>query len=108
MSDVVCFKLINGNEIVGKHVSEKNHKDFIRGEDVIYLDDAVFIGIQKMQDGNAGIAFAPLTGIGDNPQADKAQLPFALYRNTILGQLPLDPDINKMYREATTGIALVR
>lgn len=108
MTQVVCFKLISGNEIVGKFSEEKTHRDFIDGQDAIYLDDAVFIGISRMENGEAGIGLGPVSGIGDNPEEGKAKMPFALYKNAIMGQVPLSPEINKMYREATSGIALIR
>ena len=109
MSEVVCFKLINGAEIVGKINDDKSHVDFIDTfkDNVIYLDDAVFAGVQKMENGMPGLVFAPITGIGANPTEGKAPMPFALYRSAILGQIPLDPEINKMYRESTSGIVLL-
>lgn len=108
MSDVVCFRLINGSEIVGKRVEEKNHLSFVAGEDVIYLDDAIFIGISQGEGQQARLGFGPISGIAEAAQEGKAHIPFALYRHNILGQIPLDPEISRVYREATSGIALVR
>lgn len=108
MTQVVCFKLITGGEIVGKLSDTPTHKDMIARDGVIYLEDAVMIGIREMEGGGAGVALAPISGIGDNPEEGKAKMPFALYPNTIVGQVPLAPEINKMYREATSGIMLVR
>jgi hypothetical protein len=110
MSGVVCFKLVNGAEIVGKLSEEKTHRDFIDmfTDNVLYLEDAVFVGVHKMENGNPGLAFAPITGIGANPTEGKAPMPFALHRSAILGQIPLDPEIDKMYRESTSGIVLLR
>ena len=108
MTQVVCFKLISGNEIVGKLSEEKTHADFIDRPGVIYLEDAVFIGISKMENGEAGLALGPISGIGDNPEEGKAKMPFALYPNVIMGQVPLSAEIDLMYRNATSRIALLR
>lgn len=108
MSEVVCFKLINGTEVVGKLSEEKTHTDFISGVGVIYLEDAVFMAINQMENGEDGLAIGPLSALGDRPDSGKAKMPFALYPNVIMGQIPLSPPIELMYRQATSSIALIR
>lgn len=110
MTQVVAFRLINGAEIVGKlDEHNKTHNEFIDSENdyVLYLADAVLIGVKQADSGNASLMLAPLSGIGQNVDG-KNHMPFALYRTNIMGQIPLDPEINRAYREATSGIALLR
>ncbi len=108
MSEVVCFKLINGSEVVGKLSEEKTHADFISSLGVIYLEDAVFMAISTMENGEEGLAVGPLSALGERTDAGKAKMPFALYPNVIMGQIPLSPPIELMYRQATSSIALLR
>lgn len=106
--DVVCFKLVNGFELVGKHSSAATHNSFVSdGSDAIFLDDAMIIRINQTENGQA-LGLSPISAIGAFQDENKPHLPFALYKAAILGQLPLDPEINRMYREATSRIALVR
>lgn len=102
-NDVVCFKTLGGAQIVGKVSDKKTHKDFLDHEDVIYLDDAVFLGTSER-----GLGMAPITDIGAGQEQTKPQVALALYRSAIMAQVPLDEEIIKIYREKTSGILLAR
>lgn len=103
-TNVVCFKLISGNELVGKLETEKTDSSFVSGDDVIYLNDALLVTVRQGQDGNPVLSLGPITGLADVETYPKGNIPFALFRGAILGQIPLDPEINKMYRNATSKI----
>lgn len=108
MTQVVCFKLMNGTEVVGKFSEEKTHAEFLAAPGVIYLEDALFMAINKMENGEDGLAVGPLSALGERPDEQKAKMPLALYPNAIMGQIPLSPAIELMYRQVTSTIALIR
>lgn len=105
-SNVVAFKLLSGAELIGKRVEVKNHPNFIDGEDVIYLDDALLIGVQQDDEGKAKLALGPLSGIGDGTEI--GAMPFALYRSVVIGQVPVEPEVERLYVQRTSSIILSR
>lgn len=108
MSNVVCFKLVTGAEIIGKLTDCFTSAEFVEDMgNVVYLDDAMFIGIVVGEDQVPRLSLKPITGVGKVIHHQTPCLQFALQKSAIVGQFQIDDDVSKMYREATSGIALI-
>ena len=109
VGDVVAFSLLNGADIIGKIADENLNADFVAGENVIYLKDAVVVMVQADEQGeNHQVVFGPVTMFAEREHPQKAFLPYALNRGAIVGQYSLSLGIGKLYREYTSGIILAR
>lgn len=92
-NDVVAFKLVNGEEIVGKIVNTT--------AEVITVAKPVVVQLHGLQGGQAGIGFAPYSLAADDAGE------FSYYRSQVLASPVLArSDIAAAYLKATTGLEI--
>lgn len=111
MYNVVCFKLVTGAELIGKVAADSSicadFENSANENNVIFLEDAMYIGIIVDESQVPRLSLKPISGVGKMSNAQTPCINFALQKSAIVGQFPVDDDVSKMYREATSGIALI-
>lgn len=91
MSQVKGYKLVSGEEIIGKPVN---------GDEIsITLDDARVLGVQPGPQG-ISVSFLPVVMLARHQ--DKT----TIFKSSIMVETNVDSDMEKEYRKAVSGIEL--
>lgn len=108
-SNVVCFKLIPGFDVVGKLVKDAPHADLnlVSSSDTIYLEDALVLVPERMDSGELGFRFQPLSLVAEFTVQKSGATHVALRGSSIVAQIPLQPDFIKAYLSAVSTIQLI-
>lgn len=105
MSRVVCFKQLNGQEIVGKlNDSESVRAEYAHIPNVVVLDDALAFHVQVVQ-----AEGGPKAQVSFNPVSitAKSQGPSRIaFCGSLLVQIELDESYEAGYMQATSSIVV--
>jgi hypothetical protein len=91
---IICFKLVSGDEVIARLVQLKL--------ETIVINSPRVVALQLGQQGNMGVMLIPLS-------VNSLKGDYEINNKAVVGRSStVDPDLERQYITATTGIALAR